>query len=68
MTCLFCTSSNRTEFPEEMNIHFPDIKNADKVGVFVFPKVQICLDCGSSSFMTPVPELERLRAADESLS
>ena len=68
MTCSFCTSSNRTEFPAEVNIHFPDIKNADKVGVFVFPKVQICLDCGSSSFITPVPELERLRTADESLA
>ena len=33
-----------------------------------FLKVQVCLDCGCSSFMTPVPELKRLRTAKEPLA
>ena len=32
----FCTSSNQTEFPAEVNIHFPDLRNGQP-GVFVFP-------------------------------
>jgi hypothetical protein len=68
VACSFCTSSNQTEFPAEVGIHFPNLKDADKGLVFVFPKVLVCLDCGYSSFMTPAPELERLRAADKSLA
>jgi hypothetical protein len=65
MSCLKCGSSNQTEYASEINLHLPHhLRNADKVGVFVFPRVQVCLDCGSSSFMTPASELEELRAAD----
>ncbi len=60
MPCPFCTSNNQTELPAEVNIHFPGLKNADKPGVFVFPRLLVCLDCGSSSFMTPASELARL--------
>jgi hypothetical protein len=60
MTCAFCTSSNQAEFPAEMNIHRQGLRNADKPGVFVFPKVLVCLDCGFSSFMTPESELAQL--------
>jgi len=64
MSCLKCGCSNQMEYAAEMNLHFPDhLRNADKVGVFVFPRVQVCLDCGSSSFMIPAPELAQLRAA-----
>jgi len=63
MSCTFCASSNQTKFPAEVNIHFPGLKNADKAGVFVFPKLLVCLDCGSSSFMTPASELARLAEA-----
>jgi hypothetical protein len=69
MTCTVCGSSNRVEFPAEVNIHLPDsLKNTDEVGVFVFPRLLVCCDCGSSSFLTPAPELARLRVADESLA
>ena len=31
------------------------LRNSDAVGVFVFPRLLVCLECGSSSFMTPAP-------------
>ena len=68
MSCSFCTSSNQTVFPAEIHIHFPGLSNADKPGVLVFPRLLVCLDCGSSSFMTPAPELAELRAAIEPLA
>ncbi len=63
MFCPFCTSNNQRELSAEVNIHFPGLKNADKPGVFVFPILLVCLDCGSSSFMTPASELARLAGA-----
>ncbi len=68
MACTSCASSNQTGFPAEVGIHFPDLRDVDKRQVLVFPKVQVCLDCGCSSFMTPVPELKRLRTAKEPLA
>ena len=69
IACTSCTSSNQTEFPAEVNIHFPGcLRNSDTVGVFVFPRLLVCLECGSSSFMTPAPQLVQLRAADEPLA
>jgi len=63
MSCVFCTSTNQAEFPAEVNIHFPGLRNADNPGVFVFPKLLVCLDCGSSSFVTPESELAQLAGA-----
>jgi hypothetical protein len=60
MTCVFCASTNQAEFPAEVNIHFPGLGNADKPGVFVFPRLLLCLDCGFSSFVTPDSELAQL--------
>jgi hypothetical protein len=66
MSCTFCASNNQRVFPAEVNIHFPGLENADKPGVFVFPKLLVCLDCGSSSFMTPTSEVARLAGAGAS--
>jgi hypothetical protein len=60
MHCEFCSSTNQTEFPAEVNIHFPHLGNAGKPGVFVFPRIMVCLDCGFSSFTTPESELALL--------
>ena len=69
MACAICGSSNETEFPAEVNIHFSDcLRDANEIGVFVFPRLLVCLDCGLSSILTPAPELARLRAADKSLA
>jgi hypothetical protein len=63
MPCSFCTSSRQAEFPAEVNIHRQGLRNADKPGIFVFPRVVVCLDCGFSTFMTPETELLQLAGA-----
>ena len=68
MSCTSCQSGNQREFPAEVNIHLPYLRNSGNPGVFVFPKVLVCLDCGASSFMTPASELAQLRVADKPLA
>jgi len=60
MSCLICASENQEEFGTEINVHFRGLKNIDDPGVLFFPKVLVCLDCGSSRFSTPQGELLRL--------
>jgi hypothetical protein len=60
MYCPSCQSRNQAEFTAEIIIHFSGLKNIDKPGVWVFPKVSVCLDCGSSRFATPKTELALL--------
>jgi hypothetical protein len=63
MSCPSCRSSNQTEFPSEIIIHFTGVvKNLDKPGVWVFPVLVICLDCGFSQSTIPAPELAQLAA------
>ena len=57
MFCLLCGSDNQAELTAEMLIHFSGPKNLDKPGVWVFPKVFICLGCGYSHFTVPEREL-----------
>ena len=68
VACAFRTSSKQKEFSAEVDIHFPDLRDVNERGVLVFPRLLICLDCGYSSFITPAPELARLRAADKPLA
>ena len=62
MVCASCTSGNQAEFAAEIHVHFRDLKNLDRPGVFVFPKLLVCLDCGFSRFTTPETELALLSA------
>ena len=61
MPCDACSSPNVTEFTVEMMIHFMDIQSARNPGVFAFPQVYMCLDCGAARFTTPDSELRILR-------
>jgi hypothetical protein len=60
MFCPSCQSRNQAEFTAEMIVHFSGLKNIDKPGVWLFPKVSICLGCGNSRFSTPKTELALL--------
>ena len=60
MFCGLCQSRNQAEFTTEMIIHFEGIKNIDHPGVLTFPRVSVCLDCGSSQFIVSEPELAQL--------
>ena len=60
MACWSCGSSNSKKFESEISIHFPQIKDAHKRPVLVFPDLIVCLDCGEANFVVPQTELKRL--------
>lgn len=57
MSCLSCGSNHQEQLAAEMIIHFSGLRNVDKAGVWVFPHLLVCLDCGFSSFSIPETEL-----------
>jgi hypothetical protein len=58
MSCLLCGSGNQAELTAEMVIHLSGLKNLDKPGVWVFPKLLlVCFNCGCSHFIVPKTEL-----------
>ncbi len=63
MTCKSCRSENQRKFVSEINVHFSGLKNLNKPSVFVFPNLQVCMDCGFTEFAMPESEL-RLLAND----
>jgi hypothetical protein len=63
--CFLCKSDKQAEFPAEMILHFQGRLNLNKPGVWVFPKVVVCLDCGGSRFTIPENELPLLAKGAE---
>jgi hypothetical protein len=57
MSCQLCGSTNESELAAEMVVHFSGLRNLDKPGVWLFPKVLVCFDCGYSHFTVPEKEL-----------
>lgn len=64
MSCKSCGSINQRKFSAEMAIHFPELKNIDEPVVWVFPKVMVCLDCGTAEFVVPGADLRQLAKGD----
>jgi hypothetical protein len=62
MACLLCGSSNESEFSAEMIIHLGGLTNIDVPGVWVFPKLVTCLDCGIVRFNVSKTQLASLAA------
>ncbi len=60
ISCGVCGSPKQLEFTAEMIIHFKRLANLDKPGIWVFPKLLICSDCGISRFSVPQDALELL--------
>ena len=60
MSCQSCESVNNRVFNGEFAIHFPGLDGLDKPIVWVFPKVSVCLDCGTAQFSIPEDELKVL--------
>jgi hypothetical protein len=61
--CQLCASNNQAEFGTKMIIHFSGLNNVDKPGVWVFPKLSVCLDCGFSQFTVPESAVSQLAQA-----
>jgi hypothetical protein len=57
MSCLLCGSYNQAELTGELVVHFSGLKYLETPGVWVFPKLLVCLDCGCSHFTVPEREL-----------
>ena len=64
MPCRSCGSVNQGKFSGEVAIHFPGLKNVDKPIVWVFPKIVVCLDCGTAEFVLSDAELRQLAKDD----
>jgi len=64
MPCKSCFSVKQKEFGGEMGIHFPGLKNIEKPVVWVFPELDVCLDCGNAEFAVPEEELRELAKDD----
>jgi hypothetical protein len=61
--CKSCGSKWCREFPSEVAIHFPFVKDLGEPHVMVFPLLSICLTCGFAEFKVPQPELDQLEGA-----
>lgn len=61
MPCKSCQSMNQSEFPAEINIHFPGgLRSLNKPSVLVFPSVLVCSNCGLVQFRLADRDLRRL--------
>lgn len=61
MACALCGSRRQREFRAEMNIHFPGLQGLDMPGVLAFPKLTVCVDCGSALLALSEAELRLLK-------
>ena len=50
MVCQSCLSSERCEFSAEINIHFSGKEGLSRPTVWLFPLLQVCMQCGSAEF------------------
>lgn len=64
MNCASCGGNNQMEFPAEINIHFHGIETLTKPGVFLFPKLFVCLDCGFTHCTLTEDELGLIRESN----
>jgi hypothetical protein len=50
MACGQCGSGNQKEFPAEICVHLPDLRNLNTPPTLAFPKLLVCLHCGFTQF------------------
>jgi len=60
MECTRCASHNVKSFNAELAIHFPGPEGLSKPIVWVFPRLEVCLVCGSTNFAVPEEQLSLL--------
>jgi len=58
MSCGYCGSIKETELTTEINFHIPGPLSSADPGIFVFPKVSVCLDCGCVHFILRRDEMQ----------
>lgn len=68
MRCRACGSEKLGEYPAEIALHLAGRKNIDRPAVLVFPKIQVCVECGVAEFVVPEAELHLLVEGNSSAS
>lgn len=61
MVCKSCGSGRQQIFNGEIAVHVPGLEGLDKPVVWVFPKLFVCLNCGSGEFQIREQEMRILR-------
>jgi hypothetical protein len=61
LLCKSCAASNLVELNAELCIHFPGLKGLQVEPIFAFPKLKVCLYCGSIQSNFSANELDRVR-------
>ena len=56
-----CSVDNRRTSNGEVALHVPGLQGLDKPTLLVFPKVQVCLNCGVAAFVVEDADLRHLR-------
>ena len=64
MPCKVCHSEHQRNLNAEIGIHFPGLEGLNKPITWVFPKLVVCLNCGSTEFVIPDKELRQLSESD----
>ena len=68
MKCQSCGSMRNCVFNGELALHFPGLDGLNKPIVWVFPRLDVCLDCGEVRFKLPESELTVLNGASNGAS
>ena len=61
MECKGCASDDIRIFNGELAVHFPGRDGLTKPIVWVFPRLEVCLVCGSTNLTIPEEQLNLLR-------
>ena len=64
MSCKSCQSNDQSRFPAEIVIHFPGMKDLDRLQVWAFPSLLVCFNCGFTEFVIDEEEIGKLMDAD----
>ena len=59
--CKSCLEGHLRTFNGEIAIHFSGIEGLNKAIVWVFPKLEVCTNCGFTEFLVPEREVRLLR-------
>jgi hypothetical protein len=61
LQCRSCSAARLVELDSEICLHFPGLKGLDVDPILGFPKLTVCLGCGSIQSYFSADELGRLR-------
>lgn len=61
LLCKSCAASNMVELNAELCIHFRGLKGLEVEPICAFPKLKVCLHCGSIQSDLSAKELGRIR-------